>query len=194
MHSWLTVANLEKNRRVLATVKARTLRKRTFLFNTYHAILAKPVDDKPMLFLQPLKRQENLHLKMSSVYVVCWIFLQIFETYFFCIQANNVDPDPLRAVWSGSKLFEEMLLKSQADDKADDNCCDWQFKVKKKKAFLINYPLSRQFTWNAKSNPPHPHPPPPTHTIKKKKKKEKHKTKIIIKKCLQPINLPKTKC
>ena len=20
------------------------------------------------------------------------------------------------------------LLKSQADDKADDNCCDWQFK------------------------------------------------------------------
>ena len=29
---------------------------------------------------------------MSSVYVVCWIFLQTFQTY-FCIQANNVDPD-----------------------------------------------------------------------------------------------------
>ena len=29
---------------------------------------------------------------MSSVYVVCWIFLQTFQTY-FCIQANSVDPD-----------------------------------------------------------------------------------------------------
>ena len=29
---------------------------------------------------------------MSSVYVVCWIFLQTLQTY-FCIQANSVDPD-----------------------------------------------------------------------------------------------------
>ena len=29
---------------------------------------------------------------MSSVYVVCWIILQTFQTY-FCIQANSVDPD-----------------------------------------------------------------------------------------------------
>ena len=29
---------------------------------------------------------------MSSVYVVCWIFLQPFQTC-FCIQANSVDPD-----------------------------------------------------------------------------------------------------
>ena len=29
----------------------------------------------------PLKRQENLHLKMSSVYVFCCIFLQTFQTY-----------------------------------------------------------------------------------------------------------------
>ena len=29
---------------------------------------------------------------MSSVYVVCWIFLQTFQTY-FCMQANSVDPD-----------------------------------------------------------------------------------------------------
>ena len=29
---------------------------------------------------------------MSSVYVICWIFLQTFQNY-FCIQANNVDPD-----------------------------------------------------------------------------------------------------
>ena len=55
---------------------------------------------------------------MSSVYVVCWIFLQTFQTY-FCIQANSVDPDQTAPRW---------LLKSQADDKADDNCCDWQFK------------------------------------------------------------------
>ena len=27
---------------------------------------------------------------MLSFYVVCWIFLQTFETY-FCIQANSVD-------------------------------------------------------------------------------------------------------
>ena len=29
--------------------------------------------------------------------------------------------------WSGSTL-QKRLLKSQADDKADDSCCDWQFK------------------------------------------------------------------
>ena len=29
---------------------------------------------------------------MSSVYVVCWIFLQTFQTY-FCIQVNSVYPD-----------------------------------------------------------------------------------------------------
>ena len=64
---------------------------------------------------------------MLSVYVVCWIFLQTFQTY-FCIQANSVDPDqtaPRGAVWSWSTLFaKKRLLKSQADD----NCCDWQFK------------------------------------------------------------------
>ena len=67
---------------------------------------------------------------MSSVYVVCWIFLQIFQTY-FCIKANSVDPDqtaPLEAVWSGSTVFTKITFKIKADDKADDNCCDWQFK------------------------------------------------------------------
>ena len=29
---------------------------------------------------------------MLSVYVVCWIFLQTFQTY-FCIRENSVDPD-----------------------------------------------------------------------------------------------------
>ena len=66
---------------------------------------------------------------MSSVYVVSWIFLQTFQTY-FCIQVNSVDPAqtaPRGAVWSGSTVCKNDL-KSQADDKADDNCCDWQFK------------------------------------------------------------------
>ena len=56
---------------------------------------------------------ENLYLKMLSVYVVCWIFLQTFQTY-FCIQANSVDPDqtaPRGAVWSGSTLFAKMTFK-----------------------------------------------------------------------------------
>ena len=58
---------------------------------------------------------------MSSVYVVCWTVLQTFQTY-FCIQANSGG-----VVWSGSTLFAKKWLKSQADDKADDNCCDLQF-------------------------------------------------------------------
>ena len=64
---------------------------------------------------------------MLSVYVICWIFLQTFQTC-FCIQANSVNPDQTapKAVWSGSTLQND--LKSQADNKADDNCCDWQFK------------------------------------------------------------------
>ena len=64
-----------------------------------------------------------------SVYVVCWIFLQNFQTY-FCVQANSVDPDqttPRGAVWSESTVCKNDL-KSQADGKADDNCCDCQFK------------------------------------------------------------------
>ena len=56
---------------------------------------------------------------MSSVYVVCWIFLQTFQTY-FCIQANSVDPD--------LHCLGKWLLKSQADEKADDNSCDWRLK------------------------------------------------------------------
>ena len=50
---------------------------------------------------------------MLSVYVVCWIFLQTFQTC-FCIQANSVDSDqtvPRGAVWSGSTLFAEMTFK-----------------------------------------------------------------------------------
>ena len=42
---------------------------------------------------------------------------------YFCIQANSVDPDHV-----GPHCLQKWLLKSQADDKADDNCCDLQFK------------------------------------------------------------------
>ena len=51
--------------------------------------------------------------KPASENVVCWIFLQTYQTY-FCIQANSVDPDqtaPKGAVWSGSTLFAEMTFK-----------------------------------------------------------------------------------
>ena len=67
---------------------------------------------------------------MSSVYVICWIFLQTFQTY-FCIQANSVDLIRLLLEEQsdlGSHCLQKWLLKSQADDKADNNCCDWQFK------------------------------------------------------------------
>ena len=60
---------------------------------------------------------------MLSVYLVCWLVLQTFQTY-FCILANSVDLDQTAL---GSHV-QKWLLKSQADDKADDNCCDWQFK------------------------------------------------------------------
>ena len=63
---------------------------------------------------------------MSSVYVVCWIFLQTFQTY-FCIQANSVDPDQT-APDLGPHCLQKWLLKSQVDDKADDSSCDWRFK------------------------------------------------------------------
>ena len=63
---------------------------------------------------------------MSSVYVVCWIFLQTFQTY-FCIQANSMGPEQEQSDL-GPHCLQKMTLKSQADDKADDNCCDWRFK------------------------------------------------------------------
>ena len=67
---------------------------------------------------------------MLSVYVVRWIFLQTFQTFFFAYR---------QTMWTlirllleeqsdlGPHCLQKWLLKSQADDKADDNCCDWQF-------------------------------------------------------------------
>ena len=46
---------------------------------------------------------------MLSVYVICWIFLQTFQTY-FCIQANSVDPDQ-----TAPKTQIRLLLKEQSD-------------------------------------------------------------------------------
>ena len=64
-------------------------------------------DDDDDFVLHPLQHYlENLHLKMLSVYVICWIVLQTLQTY-FCIHANSVDPDqtaPSGAVWSGSTV------------------------------------------------------------------------------------------
>ena len=66
---------------------------------------------------------------MSSVYLIWWIFLQTFQTY-FCIQANSVNPDQTAPREDlGPHCLQKWLLKSQADDKADDNCCDWQVKI-----------------------------------------------------------------
>ena len=56
---------------------------------------------------------------MSSVYVFCWIFLQIFNPIFAYKQT----------VWTlirlllylGPHCLQKQLLKPQADDKADDN-------------------------------------------------------------------------
>ena len=64
---------------------------------------------------------------MLSVYVVRWMFLQTFQTY-VCIQANSVDPDQTAPRGEQSDLgphcLQKRLLKSRADDKADDSCCD----------------------------------------------------------------------
>ena len=49
----------------------------------------------------------------------------------FCITANSVDPDqtaPKEQSDLGPHCLQKWLLKSQAEDKADDSCCDWCFK------------------------------------------------------------------
>ena len=79
---------------------------------------------------------------MSSVYVICWIFLQTFQTY-FCIQAKQCGPwsDSSEQSDLGPHFLQKWLLKSQADDKADDNCCDWQFKGDPKMNTYIWLPI-----------------------------------------------------
>ena len=60
---------------------------------------------------------------MSSVYAICYSW-KLFKPI-FCIQAESVDPVQTRSslIWVYN-VCKKWLLKSQADDKADDNCCD----------------------------------------------------------------------
>ena len=60
-----------------------------------------------------------------SIYAVYRIFLKTFQTC-FCIQENSVDHEKQSDL--GPHCLQKWLLKLQADDKADDNCCDWPFK------------------------------------------------------------------
>ena len=58
------------------------------------------------------------------------VFFAYRETY-FCIQGNSLDPDQTFLEEQsdlGPHCLQKWLLKSQADDKADDNCCDRRFK------------------------------------------------------------------
>ena len=55
----------------------------------------------------------KMQRKPASENVVCWIFLQTFQTN-FCTWANSVDPDqtaPWGAVWAGSTFFAKMTSK-----------------------------------------------------------------------------------
>ena len=54
---------------------------------------------------------------MSSVYVVCWIFFQTFQTYFLHTGKQ-----------CGPWLFAKMTFKSQSrwQSRQQLNCCDWQ--------------------------------------------------------------------
>ena len=75
---------------------------------------------------------------MLSVYVVCWIFLPTFQTY-FCIPANSVDPDQ-----TAPHCLQKWLLKSQADDKADNNLVIGflRVKIKCEKIMFLKIELS----------------------------------------------------
>ena len=67
---------------------------------------------------------------MSSVYVVCWIFLQTIQPIFAYRQTVWTQIRLLLKEQSdlGPHCLQKWLLKPQADDKADDNSCEWRFK------------------------------------------------------------------
>ena len=54
---------------------------------------------------------------MSSVYVVCWIFLQTVQTC-FCIQAKSVDPD--QTAPRGGVIWIYTICKNNLKSRADD--------------------------------------------------------------------------
>ena len=83
------------------------------LYNVCHSSRKFYTHQQVIKWTLTLKAPRKTASEMSSVYVVCWIFLQTFWNY-SCIQANSVDPDqtaPKGAVWSGSTLFAEMTYK-----------------------------------------------------------------------------------
>ena len=70
--------------------------------------------------------------KPASENIVCWCrLLNILANFSNLFLHTGKDCGP----WSdcsqsdqGLHCLQKWLLKSQADDKAGDNCCDWQFK------------------------------------------------------------------
>ena len=58
---------------------------------------------------------------MLSASVVCCIFLQTFQTYILHIGLKEQSD-------LGPHWLQQWLLKKPAEDKTDDNCCDWRFK------------------------------------------------------------------
>ena len=102
----------------LFSQKIRIIFQNAICWKSFSACLAFNIVFTKIMFRvlylpKPLKCQENLHLKMSSVYVVYWIFLQSFQIY-FCIQANSVHPDqtaPRGAVRSWSTQFAKLTFK-----------------------------------------------------------------------------------
>ena len=64
-----------------------------------------------------------------SVYVICWIFLQTFQIYLHTGKQCEPWSDFLEEQsYQGPHCLQKWLIKSQADGKADDSCCDQQFK------------------------------------------------------------------
>ena len=82
--------------------------------------------------LSPLKRLTlNVPRKPASENVVCLCHLLNILANFsnlFLHRGKQCGPWFRGAVWSGSTLFAKTDLKWQADDKADNNCCDWWLK------------------------------------------------------------------
>ena len=67
---------------------------------------------------------------MLSVYVVCWMLLQLSKPTFAYRQTVWILIRLLLKEQSdlGPHCLQKSILKSQAEDKADDNSCYWRFK------------------------------------------------------------------
>ena len=69
--------------------------------------------------------------KSASELVVCLCRLQNILASFsnlFLHTGKQCGPWSEEQSDLGPHCLQKRLLKLQADDKADDNCCDWQFK------------------------------------------------------------------